>query len=264
MEDLNLASDFPQATREQWLELVEGVLEGADFGKKLVARTHDGIEIQPLYPKAEAAAPVAREQPGAGGVAAGRSSRAGEGERTRACRPRRRCRLPRSYSRRCASARGFGVGTDNVEDLDRSSPGVMLDSSPSRSKPRLSGAAPSAEQGAALVERRGLDPAALTPSISVSTRSEISPEPGDRSPLDGCRRTRRDTVSTLRIRVSKWPCCGSMHAPVHEAGPAKPRSSPPRLPSAWPIFALWRPAAMRWTALATPSASCSSPMRTSF
>ena len=39
MEDLNLASDFPQATREQWLERVEGVLKGADFRKKLVART---------------------------------------------------------------------------------------------------------------------------------------------------------------------------------------------------------------------------------
>jgi len=48
MDDFNLASDFPQATREQWLERVEGVLKGADFGKKLVARSHDGIEIQPL------------------------------------------------------------------------------------------------------------------------------------------------------------------------------------------------------------------------
>ena len=40
------------------------MLKGADFQKKLVARTHDGIEIQPLYPKAEGSAPVAREQAG--------------------------------------------------------------------------------------------------------------------------------------------------------------------------------------------------------
>ena len=39
MDDLTLAADFPQATREQWLERVEGVLKGADFQKKLVART---------------------------------------------------------------------------------------------------------------------------------------------------------------------------------------------------------------------------------
>ena len=46
MDDLSLAADFPQATREQWLKLVEGVLKGADFEKKLVSRTHDGIAIQ--------------------------------------------------------------------------------------------------------------------------------------------------------------------------------------------------------------------------
>ena len=60
MDDLTLAADFPQASREQWLKLVEGVLKGADFQKKLVGRTHDGLDIQPLYPKAEGAARVAR------------------------------------------------------------------------------------------------------------------------------------------------------------------------------------------------------------
>jgi methylmalonyl-CoA mutase len=64
MDDLTLASDFPSATHEQWLKLVEGVLKGADFQKKLVARSHDGIAVQPLYPKAEGASPVAREQAG--------------------------------------------------------------------------------------------------------------------------------------------------------------------------------------------------------
>ncbi len=64
MDDLSLAADFPQATREQWLKLVEGVLKGADFEKKLVSRSHDGIAIQPLYPKAEGSTPVAREQAG--------------------------------------------------------------------------------------------------------------------------------------------------------------------------------------------------------
>ena len=39
VDGLTLAADFPQATREQWLKLVEGVLKGADFRKRLVART---------------------------------------------------------------------------------------------------------------------------------------------------------------------------------------------------------------------------------
>ncbi|HEY6259701.1 MAG TPA: methylmalonyl-CoA mutase subunit beta [Xanthobacteraceae bacterium] len=57
---LPLAADFPPASRGQWLKLVERVLKGAPFERELVARTHDGLTIQPLY--AGAAAPHA--QPG--------------------------------------------------------------------------------------------------------------------------------------------------------------------------------------------------------
>ena len=49
MTDLPLASEFPPATREQWLKLVEGVLKGAPFDKKLVSKTYDGLKIEPLY-----------------------------------------------------------------------------------------------------------------------------------------------------------------------------------------------------------------------
>ena len=56
-----LASEFPAATRETWLKLVEGVLKGADFDKRLVARTADGIAIQPLGLRRNGAAIVARQ-----------------------------------------------------------------------------------------------------------------------------------------------------------------------------------------------------------
>ena len=52
MDDLTLAAEFPPADREAWLKRVEGVLKGADFEKKLVSRTYDGIRIEPLYGKA--------------------------------------------------------------------------------------------------------------------------------------------------------------------------------------------------------------------
>lgn len=47
--DLPLASEFPPATREQWLKLVDGVLKGAPFDRKLVGKTYDGLKIEPLY-----------------------------------------------------------------------------------------------------------------------------------------------------------------------------------------------------------------------
>lgn len=52
-EILALAADFSPATHEAWLKLIDKVLAGAPFDKKLVSRTYDGIAIQPLYTKAD-------------------------------------------------------------------------------------------------------------------------------------------------------------------------------------------------------------------
>jgi methylmalonyl-CoA mutase len=46
---LPLAADFPAASREQWLELVGRLLKGAPFERRLVARSYDGLALQPLY-----------------------------------------------------------------------------------------------------------------------------------------------------------------------------------------------------------------------
>jgi methylmalonyl-CoA mutase len=59
MSELPLASEFPAATREQWLKLVESVLKGAPFEKKLVSKTYDDIAIQPLYEREKDAKRVA-------------------------------------------------------------------------------------------------------------------------------------------------------------------------------------------------------------
>jgi methylmalonyl-CoA mutase len=64
-EDIPLASEFPPATREQWEKLVAGVLKGADFDKRLVARTYDGLRIEPLYARAADARPIAVRAPAA-------------------------------------------------------------------------------------------------------------------------------------------------------------------------------------------------------
>jgi methylmalonyl-CoA mutase len=44
-----LAEDFALARRGDWLKLVEKTLEGGGFDERLVSRTIDGLEIQPLY-----------------------------------------------------------------------------------------------------------------------------------------------------------------------------------------------------------------------
>ncbi|MGW4112031.1 methylmalonyl-CoA mutase family protein [Actinosynnema sp. NPDC004786] len=48
--ELALAAEFPAADREQWLDLVQGVLRksGAEYGS-LITTTYDGLDVQPLY-----------------------------------------------------------------------------------------------------------------------------------------------------------------------------------------------------------------------
>jgi methylmalonyl-CoA mutase len=54
---IQLADDFPVATRADWLNLVDKTLKGADF-ETLVRRTDDGLPIQPLYVADDSAAPA--------------------------------------------------------------------------------------------------------------------------------------------------------------------------------------------------------------
>lgn len=49
MTEMRLADDFPAATEADWRALVDKLLKGADFDKRLTSRTADGIRIAPLY-----------------------------------------------------------------------------------------------------------------------------------------------------------------------------------------------------------------------
>jgi methylmalonyl-CoA mutase len=57
-DDLKLAADFAPASYDDWRKLVDGVLKGTSF-EKLVSKTYDGLRIEPIYPRAHGAAPIA-------------------------------------------------------------------------------------------------------------------------------------------------------------------------------------------------------------
>src|SRR5262245_53111784 len=64
-DELPLAAEFPPATREQWRKLVEDVLKGAPFERRLVAKTFDAVVIEPLYARKAQAQPIAGRPPAA-------------------------------------------------------------------------------------------------------------------------------------------------------------------------------------------------------
>lgn len=47
--EFSIQDDFPEVDYDQWRELVDQGLAGAPFEKKLVARTYEGLSIQPIY-----------------------------------------------------------------------------------------------------------------------------------------------------------------------------------------------------------------------
>jgi methylmalonyl-CoA mutase len=53
-----ITGDFPSATEADWRKLVDAVLKGAPF-ERLKSRTHDGLTIEPLYPRARTATTIA-------------------------------------------------------------------------------------------------------------------------------------------------------------------------------------------------------------
>ena len=63
-DDLSLAAEFPPTTEADWRKLVDAALKGAAFDKRLVSRTYDSLRVQPLYPRAAEAKPIAGRTPG--------------------------------------------------------------------------------------------------------------------------------------------------------------------------------------------------------
>ena len=56
-QDVPLGADFPAASREDWLKLVQSALKDRPY-ERLIAKTYDGLVIEPLYPRASNARPV--------------------------------------------------------------------------------------------------------------------------------------------------------------------------------------------------------------
>jgi methylmalonyl-CoA mutase len=56
-DELTLAAEFPAPTRDDWLKLVRASLKDRPF-ERLIAKTYDGLAIEPLYPRAQGARPL--------------------------------------------------------------------------------------------------------------------------------------------------------------------------------------------------------------
>ena len=169
-EDLAFASEFPAATREQWLKLVDGVLKGAPFDKRLVARSYDGLTIQPLYPRDSSAQPVAARAPGASWAVLQRVDHpdpAAANEQALHDLENGATGLT-LVCRGSVNANGYGLDS-SVETLERVFDGIYLDAGVIVDFNVSAETRDAAKNFAALVRRRGMAPE------SIEMRAALNP-----------------------------------------------------------------------------------------
>ena len=216
--ELTFAAEFPPVSRAQWLKLVEAVLKGSRFDDTLVARSYDGIRIDPLYPKAERPRGRLRAAHGPWRVA----------QRLDHPDPQAANALALAdleggadalalVFAQAGAARGFGLPGRSVDELDRILAGVMLDLVQIRLDAGHAGPAAAAAI-VALAERRfhsladldidfGLDP------LGAAARSGTLPAPWDRLTGEAA-----DMLSGLQARGFKGRVFLADGRPYHEAG----------------------------------------------
>ncbi len=171
-----LASEFPSASREDWLKRVETVLKGADFNKVLVGRTGDGIGIQPLYPRKRNAQPVTGAEHAqrwtilqrADHPQADASSRLAladlEGGATG---------LVLAF-KNSPTARGFGIDAPDAKALDEALEGVLPEFIPLRIETAPYEGRRIAALIDGLVERRGLRPEELKVDFGLDPVGDLA------------------------------------------------------------------------------------------
>ena len=48
-EVFTIQEDFPPVSYDDWRVVIDQALKGAPFERKLVTRTYDGVDVQPIY-----------------------------------------------------------------------------------------------------------------------------------------------------------------------------------------------------------------------
>ena len=235
--DTELAAGSDAATDEQWRSAVDKVLKGAPFDR-LVSRTADGIEVQPLYTAATSTADGAGF-PGAAPFTRGADAAprpqglwdirttvadADPAEAARwALRELERgttsllVRLDEAF--RTGGAVGAdGVAVATVDDLDAALDGVLLDLAPVYLQPGA-GFVRGAELLTALWERRGHDAAEVRGGIGADPVGHLATSCGA-SPAAAAPRVHARTARHMMTRRDPWVNLLRVTAATFAAGAA--------------------------------------------
>ncbi len=173
---LKLAAEFPATDATEWRKLVDAALKGASFEKRLVSQTYDGLRVEPLYPRAAAAEPVAGRAPGMPWTVMQRVDhpdpvQANKQALTDLENGTGGLALLMSGA---PAARGFGVVAKTAADLNTALGGVMLDLITLRIETAPFAGRPVATLIEELIASRKLDPAALAIDFGLDPLGDMA------------------------------------------------------------------------------------------
>jgi methylmalonyl-CoA mutase len=219
LADLPFMDAFPAPGEAQWRAAVDKVLKGADFEKKLVGRTTDGIRIEPLYEAvAEQAARPLRAEAGRWRVAA----RVDHPDATEAAKlalaelEGGADSLTLTFAG-APAARGFGLQATTVEALDTALDGVMLDLVRLRLDP-TPGGRKQALLLADLVEKRGHVPSSLQVDFGMEPIGVLASSGALAVQLPELGKRIAETIAALKARGFAGPFLSADGRIWHEAG----------------------------------------------
>lgn len=220
MDETCLAPAFPEFSRDDWRKLVDKVLKGADFDKKLVTRASEGIAIQPLYDKAAGDTPRAvRAEPGAWAITqiVDHPVIAEANHQALVDLDGGASGLALRFAG-APAARGAGVAINTLADLEAALDRVMLDLIPLRIEAAPYLGRHTAALVAALVEARKLKPADVAIDFGLDPVGDIVRTGASPLPADAQLDRLADTVRDLTARGYRRTLVRVDARPVHEAG----------------------------------------------
>jgi methylmalonyl-CoA mutase len=217
--DLPLASDFPQASYDDWRKLVDGVLKGAPF-EKLTAKTYDGVRIEPIYRRATNAALL----PGRAAAAPWQIM-----QRIDHPDPVKASAVALAELENGATgleiefaggpaARGFGLIDGTPETLKKLFDGVMLDAGISIALNPVVGRDNAGESLAAVIEARRIDPTKVDVRFNYQALSTMAVRGAAPAAWREMAPPFAKVVSFLMGRGFKGPFVLADGRPVHDAG----------------------------------------------
>ena len=217
--DMPLASDFPQATYDDWRKLVDGVLKGAPF-EKLVGRTYDGVRIEPIYRRATNATLLSGRTAAAPWQIMQRIDHpdAAKANATALAELENGATGLDIEFAGGPGARGFGVLDATPETLNKLFDGVMFGAGISVALNPVIGRGNAGESLAALIEARRIDPAQVDIRFNYQALSTMAVRGAAPSAWQDMAPPFAKVVSGLKGRGFKGPFVLACGRPVHDAG----------------------------------------------